>query len=67
MMGSTAMEIAHCEFMLEDAMDFRNKTVGLAYCTFGGNSYEDAAAEYKVNFLPGLLEKYSKFLGTKPW
>jgi glutathione S-transferase len=67
MMGSTAEEIAHCEFMLENAMDFRNKTTGLAYCTFGGKTYEDEAAKYKTDYLAPLLAKYSKFLGDKPW
>ena len=32
-LGASAKEAAECEFVLEEAMDFRNATVGQAYCT----------------------------------
>lgn len=62
LLGKTLKEIVDCDMMLENAMDFRNGTVRLAY----NPNYEQMKEDYFKN-LQSMLQQFESFLGNKKW
>lgn len=62
LLGKTTQEIVDCDVMLENAMDFRNGTVRLAY----NPNYEEIKDEYFTGLKP-MLDRFESFLGDKKW
>lgn len=62
MMGTSVKSSAHVEMMLEEAMDFRNTIVRLAY-----HNYEQGYANFASKYVPRRLETLSTYLGDKLW
>ncbi|XP_071181481.1 glutathione S-transferase Mu 4-like [Mytilus edulis] len=60
LLGKTTQEIVDCDVMLENAMDFRNGTVRLAY----NGDYEKLKEDYFKNLQP-MLAKFEEFLADK--
>uniref|UniRef100_A0A7S4IF88 glutathione transferase n=1 Tax=Prymnesium polylepis TaxID=72548 RepID=A0A7S4IF88_9EUKA len=65
LLGSTTEAAARCDIMLEEGMDLRNRTVGMAYRPPGGD-YDGALPAYEET-LRAHLTKCSKYLGSSKW
>jgi len=62
LLGADAQEMAKVDIMLEEGMDFRNRTVRMAY----GGGFEANMADYAAT-LHTHLAKYATFLGEGKW
>lgn len=62
LLGTTEEEMVKVDILLEEAMDFRNRTVSLAYSPQFQNEKEAYAT-----LLATCLTKYTKFLGESSW
>lgn len=65
LLGSTLEAATRVDIMLEEAMDLRNRTIGMAYRPPGGD-YEAALPQYEKT-LRSHLARYESFLGESPW
>jgi glutathione S-transferase len=65
LLGCTPEEAMRVDIMLEEGMDLRNGTVGMAYGPAGGD-YEAALPAYE-EALRDHLAKLSRFLGYSPY
>lgn len=64
LLGSSAVEAARVDLMLEEGMDFRNRTVGMAYGRAG--NFEEVKADYAATLAKNCA-KYSKYLGKNQY
>lgn len=64
LLGSTPEAATRVDIMLEEAMDLRNRTVGMAYGRNG--NYEEALPAYEKTLRLNMA-KYDSFLGESPW
>ena len=60
--GKTEEDRVQVDIMLDNAMDFRNAFVGLCY----NSNFHSMKAAYVKN-LEATLEKFSKYLGNRPF
>lgn len=65
LLGSSPAVAARVDIMLEEGMDFRNRTVTMAYRP-PNNDYAAALPEYEAT-LRAFLAKYSSYLGERSW